>query len=117
MRKLTLMLGLLSFLAIAGCTTAPPRIGAGLHGPVEDVRAEFDQRVKARFPVGSDETLLHSELTLEKFTITRDKDSPFGFSAIYQSGGIACVIDWRVRWSKFEGRVEDIGSGWAQTCL
>jgi len=115
--KPALFLGSLSLLAVVGCGTAPPRIGEGLNGPVREIPAAFDQRMKTRFPVGSDETPLHSELAREKFTITRDKDSPFSFSASYQSGGIACVYQWTIRWSVYEGRIADIGGYWGQTCL
>ena len=115
--KPTLILGLFSFLVLTGCTTAPPRIGEGLHGPVREVQAEFDRRVKARFPIGSDETALRGELVREKFVITRDRESPFRFSAVYQSGGIACVIHWRVEWSVFDGRIAAIDGNWGQICL
>jgi hypothetical protein len=111
------IVGLFSLLVLASCTTAPPRIGAGLHGPVRDVAEEFDRRVKARFPIGSDETVLRGELEREKFVITRDKDSPFGFSAFYQSGGFGCVDHWRVHWSVLAGTIAGIGGHWEQICL
>jgi hypothetical protein len=72
-----------------GCSTVPPRIGQGLHVPACEVQTEFDRRVRAQFPIGPDEAALHSELVGEKFRITRDKDSPFSFSAKYISNALA----------------------------
>jgi hypothetical protein len=111
------ILGLFSLLALASCSTAPPLIGEGLHGAVKEVPAQFDRRVKARFPIGSDEMVLRGELVREKFVITRDRDSPFGFSAFYQSGGFGCVVHWRVHWSVFAGAIAGIDSHWEQICL
>jgi hypothetical protein len=88
--KFALALGSPLFLALAGCTTPRPPIGDGLHGPVQEVRVEFDRRVKTMFPVGSDESVLHAELVRQKFAMVRYKDAPFSFSATYRSGGIAC---------------------------
>lgn len=113
----SMLLGLLSLLTLAGCGNAPPRIGVGLHGPVRDVQAEFDRRVKAQFPIGSDEAILHRELLREKFTIRRDKDSPFSFSAKYIANNIACRMDWTIRWSEYAGTIAAIGGYWGQTCL
>jgi hypothetical protein len=115
--KRTLVFGSLSLLALAGCTTARPPIGDGLHGPVQEVRVEFDRRVRKEFPIGSDEAVLHAELARQKFAIVRDRDAPFSFSATYRSGGIACVEDWNVRWSEYAGRISDIEGHWGQTCL
>ena len=114
--KSLVILGLFSFLALASCTTAPPRIGECLHGLVGEP-AQFDRRVKARFPIGSDETVLLGELVREKFVITRDRDSPFNFSAFYRSGGFGCVNHWRIHWSVFAGTIAGIGSNWEQMCL
>jgi hypothetical protein len=115
--KSALIMGLFSLLTLAGCGTARPRIGEGLHGPVRAVQAEFDRRVRTRFPPGSDEAAVHNELVREKFVITRDKDSPFSFSARYMSSNIACREDWTIRWSVYAGKIADIGGNWGQTCL
>jgi hypothetical protein len=115
--KFALALGSLFFLALTGCTTARPPIGHGLHGPVKEVQAEFDRRMRMQFPIGSDEAVLHAELVRQKFTIVRDKDAPFSFSAIYHSGGIACVESWDVRWSVYAGRIPGIRGYWGQNCL
>jgi hypothetical protein len=104
-------------LALAGCAAAPPRIGAGLHGPIVGIQAEFNRRVRAQFPIGSAESVLHDELVREKFTIRRNKDSPFSFSANYVSNYIACRIDWTIRWSVYAGTIADIAGHWEQTCL
>jgi len=109
--------GLFAILALESCGSAPPRIGVDLHGPVHQVQADFDQRVRTRFPIGSDEAVLHNELMRERFVITRDKDSPFIFSARYYSSNIACRTNWTIRWSVFAGRVADIAGYWGQTCL
>jgi hypothetical protein len=112
-----LTVGLMTMLAVAGCAAAPPRIGAGIHGSVEEVQAEFERRVRAQFPIGSAETVLRAELVREKFRIRRDKDSPFRFSANYTSNYIACRLDWTIRWSVYGGTIADIAGHWDQTCL
>jgi hypothetical protein len=77
--RFALTLGSLSFLVSAGCTTARAPIGDGLHGPVREVQAEFDRRVRTQFPIGSNAAVLHAELVRQKFMIVRDKTprSPF----------------------------------------
>ncbi len=113
----SLTLGSLLFLGLAGCTTPRPPIGSGLHGPVQEVRVEFDRRVRTTFPVGSDEAILHTELARQNFAIVRDKEAPFSFSATYRSGGIACVEHWNIRWSVYAGRIANVVGHWGQTCL
>jgi hypothetical protein len=110
-------LGLFAILALAGCGSAPPRIGSGLPGPSRQVQADFDQRVRTRFPIGSDEAALHNELLREKFVIVRGKDSPFMFFARYYSSLIVCRDNWTIQWSVFAGRVADIAGYWEEICL
>ena len=46
----------------ASAWAAPPPIGQGLPSNIREAGAEFDRRVQARFPVGSDENELRAEL-------------------------------------------------------
>jgi hypothetical protein len=117
MQKCLPIFGPLLSLALAGCSVSPPRIGEDLHGPIAAIQSEFDRRVKTRFPVGSDETLLRHELERERFVIMRDQDAPFSFSARYTSGGIACRVDWVIRWSIYAEKIADAAGQWGQTCL
>jgi hypothetical protein len=77
----------------------------------------FDQRIKERFPVGSGETTLRTELTSEGFVITRDNDSPFSFSARFHANELVCVADWVVRWSEVEGKIANIDATYKEVCL
>lgn len=112
-----LILGSFSFLLMAACGTTPPPIANGIHGPFNDIPAEFDRRVRARFPVGSDQSLLHNELERERFVIVRDKDDPFRFTATVVSSDIACRIDWSIHWSEFDGKIGEIAGGEGHVCL
>jgi hypothetical protein len=103
--------------ALSACAGAPPAIGSHLPGPFSAVSGAFDQRVKAQFPIGSDETALRAVLTQERFVIIRDRDSPFSFTARYGASELVCRADWTVRWSVFEGKIATIGGGYQEICL
>jgi len=61
---------------LAACAHSPPPIGAHLPGVLRDASDVFDQRVKARFPIGSDERALRQERAKQKFVIGRTPESP-----------------------------------------
>jgi hypothetical protein len=102
---------------LAACAASPPPIGAHLPGVFREASDAFDQRVKARFPIGSDERALRQELAKQKFVISRKPESPFSFSARYTANELVCRADWDIRWSIFGGKIESIGAGYGETCL
>jgi hypothetical protein len=103
--------------ALSACVSSPPAMGSHLPGSSSEASNAFDQRVKARFPVGSDETTLRAELAREKFVIVREKDAPFGFSASYRANELVCRADWVIHWSVFEGKIAAVGGQFGETCL
>jgi len=60
--RFALTLGSLTPLAMAGCITARPPAGEGLHGPVKEVQAEFDRHVRTQFPIGSASSTTYERL-------------------------------------------------------
>ncbi len=82
----------------------------------DESSAVFDQQVKARFPVGSDENALRLELVRERFVIKRDKESPFRFSATYGASELFCRRDWIIQWNVNAGKIADIGGKYWLTC-
>lgn len=103
-------------LCLMACADSRPTIGSHLSAfPAED-SAEFDQQVKARFPVGSDENALRATLARERFAIFGDADSHFRFSAAYSASELFCRHDWSIRWSVQAGKIVDIGGKYWLTC-
>jgi hypothetical protein len=104
-------------LDLSGCGDSPPVIGSHLPGTFVVASDAFDQRIKARFPVGSGESALRTELEREGFVTTRDKDSPFDFSARFHANELVCAADWVVRWSAVEGKIASIEARYKEVCL
>jgi hypothetical protein len=111
------ILSLLMTFGLSACSDSPPPIGAHLPGNFKVASDAFEQRMQARFPVGSDEGALRDELGRERFVITRDPKSPFSFNARYTAGELVCRADWDIRWSVFAEKIESIGAGYAEICL
>jgi hypothetical protein len=103
-------------LSLLACAESPPTIGSHLGASADESSAVFDQQVKARFPVGSDESALRKELLGERFVIIRNKDSPFRFSATYSASELFCRQDWIIRWNVNAGKIADIGGKYWLTC-
>ena len=104
---------------VSACSNAPPSLGRGLprtFGPTPD----FDNRIKERFPVGSEESKLLAELHGERFATTESQDpsKPYRFSALYVAQSIACRESWRIQWNAEQGRIIGI-DGWysGEICL
>jgi|HubBroStandDraft_3_1064219.scaffolds.fasta_scaffold308701_2 hypothetical protein len=117
MRLLNMSIIVLVTSCLAACAGSPPPIGAHLPGVIREASNAFDQRVKARFPIGSDEGALRQELAKQKFIIRRKPEAPFSFSATYTASELVCRADWDIRWSMFGGKIESIGAGFGETCL
>ena len=110
-------LGLLVALGLSACMDAPPPIGGHLPGVFKEASDAFDQRVKQRFAIGTDEAVLRGELAREKFVVKRDPGSPFSFTATYTANELVCRADWRIGWSEFAGKIATIGADYAEICL
>ena len=110
------ILAMFAALDLWACADSPPTIGSHLGASSAETSAVFDQRAKARFPVGSDESALREELVRERFVIIRDKDSPFRFSATYSVSELFCRRDWIIRWNVDAGKIAYIGGKYWLTC-
>jgi hypothetical protein len=103
-------------LDLSACTDSPPAIGSHLPGTFAVASDAFDQRVKARFPVGSNEAALRAELARERFVIAQDQDSALTFSARYHASELVCGADWVIRWSGVDGKIVSIGARYKEVC-
>jgi hypothetical protein len=102
-------LALCATLLLCACASPTPPIAQGLpktFGPTSD----FDARIRQRFPVGSDEGRLISELRAENFAIAEihDPSSQYRRMAHYQSHALACRETWTVRWASDQGQITGI---------
>ena len=105
-------------LCVSACVESPPEIGSGLPRNFREARPYFDQRVKERFPVGSDETRLLAELRRQHFAIGNPGDpSRYSNSATYEASQIVCRLTWIVSWNAEEGRIKDIAGIYLDACL
>jgi hypothetical protein len=104
-------------IVLVGCTDMPPPLAYDLPEGAYAATAAFDQRVKSRFPVGSDDGALRAELVRERFVIRTSGDSPATFTATYEHGDSTCRVDWTIQWREDAGMIADIGAKYWPTCL
>jgi hypothetical protein len=111
--------GIIALLGVClvACKDTPPPIARDLPEDAYAAIVAFDQRVKARFPVGSDEAALRAEVARERFVITTDRDSPTIFIATYEHNDFTCRVDWTIQWRADGGKIVDIGAKYWPTCL
>ena len=109
----TMLLAILIVPVLVACGTAPPKLAKGLPGSNGSPYPEWDQRVRERFPVGSDERVLLTELRREHFTF----DPTTAGHASYSSSNIACTQHWGVRWAAQDGRITQINGEHSVACL
>jgi hypothetical protein len=105
-----------SMLSLLSCADSPPPVGDHLNASAAEDSAEYDEQVKARFPVGSDESALRVALARERFVIVRSTDPGFRFSAAYSASELFCRQDWSILWSAYAGKIADIGGRYWLTC-
>ena|ERR1700722_2367821 len=104
-------------IALVGCTDMPPPLAYDLPEGAYAATAAFDQRVKTRFPVGSDEAILRAELMRERFVIRASGDSSATIIATYEHADSTCRVDWTIQWREDAGKIVDIGAKYWPTCL
>ncbi len=117
--RLGMLTSALAALALAGCSGSDPPIGHGLPMTFGFTPA-FEQRLRKRFPVGSDEQILITELHSEKFTLgeIQDPSSQYRKSALYEaSHGFACKGEWQIYWTASKGIINEIGGMNRGVCL
>jgi hypothetical protein len=111
------IVSLCAALALVACREVPPPLADDLPEGAYAATAAFDLRVKARFPVGSDEGTLRAELARERFVIRASDDSPPTFIATYEHPDVVCRVDWTIYWHVDGGRIADISAKYRPTCL
>jgi hypothetical protein len=106
--------------SLAACKDESPQIGRNLPNAFAEARPIFDQRVKARFPIGSSESELLGELRREKFTVTSldQKSSPYGYTkqATAEIARFPCRIWWLISWTAEANKITAIGGMYGSTC-
>lgn len=117
--RLSMLTSALGALLLAACSGSEPPIGRGL--PMTfGYKPAFEQRLRERFPVGSDESRLIAELRSEKFTLgeIQDPSSRYRNSALYEaSHGFACKGEWQIYWTASKGIINEIGGMNREVCF
>ncbi len=103
---------------LSGCYATVPPIAQGGPREVALVTPYFDDQVKQRFPVGSDEKQLRAELHRESFKIreTNDPNLGYQYAATFEDSGI-CKTLWTVRWNTDQEKITNTTATYSQTCL
>jgi hypothetical protein len=106
-------LSILAAMAVGACVQTPPPIGRGLPDA-----AAFDKRVKARFPVASDESALRAEAKREGFKIETVSRAPdYQFVASRSVSSIPCRSTWTIWWNAQAGKIMSIAGDYRLSCL
>jgi hypothetical protein len=110
--------GLMTLL-LSGCSDPTPPIGRDLPKTFAPNAPYFDNRVKQRFPIGSNEETLEKELREEQFVVseTSDPSSNYRHSAVYEGKDGACKESWIVRWTANEGKITATEGRFSQVCM
>jgi hypothetical protein len=101
--------------ACEGAVVGVPPIGADLPKRVDQAQPAFDQRVKQRFPVGSEAAAMVSALEEQGFegqeSWTPDFEQPSPEEHIrsmdFRSGSLFITL-WSVRWREKGGKITEI---------
>lgn len=103
----------------SACSGQPPPIASGLNTNWDPHGIEFDNRLKQKFPVGSDTKFLIQELLEQGFKTDAKIDHPDGegFTALYEMRDIACRQSWIVSWSSSSGKITSVSGHSRQICL
>ena len=101
---------------LSACSEQPPAMGRNL---ARRDTSHFDERVRQRFPVGSDENQLKAELRNERFSISEihDPANRYQLSAVHEVNGVACREDWAILWAAEYGKITGIEGRIRDICL
>lgn len=111
----TLLLAILIVPILAACSMRPPpKLAKGLGANVTyQPDPDWDQRLRERFPVGSEESLLLAELRRDHFVFDPTRPG----HASYPQPRFPCRQDWRVDWKAEGGRITEIAGTHNGACL
>ena len=126
-RRLAKTVGTIAVLGLMGASyalgrvtigsNALPEIAATLPGDESEFNRELDERVRQRFPVGSDEESLLYYLRTQNFIPDwRKRDEPN--AAYFIHPGIICEQAVRIIWSAdASGKLTSIGGDYKSHCI
>jgi hypothetical protein len=102
---------------LSGCQkqSALPPIASGLADNYKVGSAQFDARVKRRFPNGTSETRLLKELRGEGFRI--ELASHDGGAAEYSRANGCGATIWQVSWNSSQDRLMEVAGRYFARCL
>ncbi len=94
-----------------------PAIVATLPGDESEFSGEFDERIRARFPLGADEDKLIAYLAAEKFMPEwRRRDDPN--ASVFLWNGLLCKKTIRVIWrADAAGLLGEVNGTYESQCL
>ena len=94
-----------------------PEIAATLPGDESDFARELDQRVRERFPIGTDEDQLLYYLRTQNFTPDwRRRDDPN--TAYFRHQGLICEQTVRLNWrADASGKLTAVGGDYESHCI
>lgn len=101
------------------CASPVPPLARGLPTGLRPT-SDFDRRIKERFPVGSDASILSAELGRERFSIrpATSLDGAYQFSGYYRRHELPCRETWSVLWSVQSGTISAVeGRYTGEICL
>jgi hypothetical protein len=104
---------------VSGCAVRIPEIGRSLPADFADANHAFAARVQKRFPIGSSEAALVTELRREGFAISDSKVEPETYKsiALYDRQGLPCRLTWRVLWTSEDAKISAIQGHYGGVCL
>ena len=98
-------------MCLSACGTPPPRLAEGLRANNRSAPdPAWDQRLRERFPVGSEESSMLKELRKQRFKVS-------AVSAYYTSADLVCSQTWTIAWHAENGRITDISGVHNGACL
>lgn len=102
-------------LSLSACSEQPPLMARGLS---RDTPA-FNERLRNRFPVASDEDTLTAELQKERFSVRgiNDPSTPYRHLAQYDAHELVCKDVWTILWSAEAGKITMIEGKTGSICL
>jgi hypothetical protein len=86
-----------------------PPLGRDLPEDMDTARAEFNRRVAAAFPIGSDTNVLTQALANQGFTVNVT-------DATYHAANGPCTLDWQVVWAEVGGKLSQASGNYQRTC-
>jgi hypothetical protein len=102
----------------SGCADSPPPIGRNLPSQFAEARPVFNQRVTERFPTGSSEQALVTELRREGFVLTAiSPPDEYQSRATYTAGQIVCKATWTIVWGAADAKITAIAANYGAVCL